>query len=74
MKFKKGCSCYHSRVDLPKVLFDQLNPAYFISGCTDTIKYMCANDRETMHLELLGVDFEEDYCHDWFEIHLEEEV
>ena len=61
---------HHSRVDLPQSLFDQLNPEYFITDA-DTMKCMLANDDEIAHLEGLGVDFDGDYDHDYFEIRLE---
>lgn len=53
--------------DLPPEIFDKLDPKYFISGCTDTVKYMCANEEETQHLENLGIDTSRVVC-DWYRL------
>lgn len=40
---------------LPKPIFNQLDKYYFISHCTHTTKYMCANADEKRHLQSLGI-------------------
>jgi len=58
---------FYGRVAVPKTIFEKLNPSFFISGCTDTMKFMCANTEEKAHLESLGIDVV--LC-DWYKIEL----
>lgn len=58
---------YYGRVKLPKQVFDQLDNYFFISSCTPTVKYMCANEDETRHLKSLGVKVVG--C-DWYKLEL----
>lgn len=47
---------YYGVANLPDAIFKQLNPDFFIFGCTDNVKYMCANEEERRHLSSLGID------------------
>lgn len=58
----------HGAIRMPSNIFEKLNADYFITHCTKNIKYMCANEREKIHLESLGVDLSECCC-DWFKIY-----
>ena len=68
-KYEMDSDGYYGVVTLPYDVFTQLNSEYFISGCTDKIKFMCANKREADYLEELGVLVLD--CCDWYKIYLE---
>ena len=70
-KYKMKPDGYYGRVSIPKEIFDKLNEQYFISGCTDTLKFMCANHDEQAHLSNLGIDHSDVNC-DWFKIELKD--
>lgn len=50
---------HHLVIEVGKYLFSRLYSPYFISHCTDTVKYMCANEQETKHLNGLGINIED---------------
>ena len=56
---------YYGKVTLPPSVFKRLDNRYFISGCTDTTKFMCTNPDETRHLMSLGV---KPILCDWYKI------
>jgi hypothetical protein len=60
---------YYGKVTLPSGVFKKLDKHYFISSCTNTTKFMCANPDETRHLISLGV---KPVTCDWYKIVLEE--
>ena len=57
---------YYGKAIVPQDVFSKLNPGFFISSSTDTVKFMCANRNEIRHLRSLGIDATDDY--DWFKI------
>jgi len=59
---------YYGKVKLPKEVFKQLDSHYFISRCTPTVKFMCANEDETRHLNSLGV---KTIICDWYKLECE---
>lgn len=63
MKLADG---YYGKSIVPITVFKHLDPQYFISSSTDTIKFMCANEAEIKHLRSLGIDATDEY--DWFKI------
>jgi hypothetical protein len=62
-------TAYYGVAVLDAETFNKLDPKYFISGCTDTVKFMCANTKEMQHLMQLGIETY-DYC-DWYKLVLE---
>ena len=66
--FQMQVEGYYGKVILPKSVFSQLRSAYFISGCTGSTKFMCANPDETRHLKSLGV---KTIISDWYKIECE---
>ena len=68
LMFDSPYSQFHGLVHVPEDVFSQLNPEYFIDGCTDTIKHMCASPAETAHLESFGII---PNVNDWYTIELE---
>lgn len=67
--FKMVSSGMYGNVKVPNDIFNRLDSKMFISGCTDRIKYMCANLEETNHLKSLGIDIDDVIC-DWYKIEL----
>ena len=61
----------YGSVKVPSEVFEKLNPEFFISHCTDYIKYMNANSKEIAHLKSLGVQMPQDDFFDWFRIELD---
>ncbi len=57
---------YYGVFTVPSVVFNAIKSDLCISGTTDTIKYLCANTRETIHLEALGMS-PEMIC-DWYKV------
>ena len=60
---------FYGKVELPTSLFRRLDKHFFISCCTPSVKYMCANEDEARHLKSLGVKVLE-HC-DWYKIVLQ---
>lgn len=60
---------YYGVVVLNREEFMSIPSSMLITGCTDTVKYMCANDEEEEFLTSLGVSVSEG-C-DWYKCMLE---
>lgn len=65
--YSKG---FYGVVHVNKDVFNKIDKKYLISGCTDSLKYLCANPSETKHLIDLGVDTNDVVC-DWYKVILE---
>jgi hypothetical protein len=65
MKYQMIQDDYYGKVILPEDIFLNLEDKYFISGCTENVKFMCANKEEGNHLISLGVDL---VTCDWYKI------
>ena len=59
---------YYGKAILPRKIFEKLNKDHFINGCTDSVKYMCANKTETEHLISIGITIGNDMCCDWYKL------
>ncbi len=64
---------YYVVVVIEEEAFNRLNKEMFISGCTDTTKYMCGNPREINHIESISKVSLADCCFDYIRIMLEKE-
>ena len=61
---------YYGVAVVPRGVFDRIPDCMLISGSSDHVKFMCANQRERTHLESIGVDTSGVTC-DWFRIELD---
>lgn len=57
----------YGEIYLPFDIFNKLDSSLFISNCTNTIKYMLANNKETIYLKSLNIDINNCVC-DYYKI------
>jgi hypothetical protein len=57
----------YGEVSVPQSIFDKINDECLISNSSNIIKYLCANSKETKHIESLGIDTSSVIC-DWYKI------
>ena len=61
---------YYGLVKMKPSVFESIDSELLISGCTPSVKFMCANDRETKYLSSIGVKFNDVIC-DWYKLEIE---
>lgn len=59
---------YYLKLVVTEDEFNHMPDEFLISGCTDKVKYMCANESEITYLSNLGGCDLTEWCADYFKI------
>lgn len=58
---------YYGVAYVTKSIFDKIDDSMLIANSTDLVKYLCANEKETIHLNQIGINTNGVVC-DWYKI------